>query len=107
VNGMDRQVRLTAEECVPLAAELASVGSHALFAVDDIDGALKVKIDGGTWSPPLGVILDRGIPIPGIRRSAYIQDDTPLIDPDCRDGKHTSYVGGPCECACHATSAGD
>ena len=24
-----------------------------------------------------------------------------LIDPDCRDGKHRSCVGGPCECACH------
>ncbi len=24
-----------------------------------------------------------------------------LIDPDCRDGKHGSCVGGPCECACH------
>ena len=25
----------------------------------------------------------------------------PLIDPDCRDGKHSSCVGGPCECSCH------
>jgi len=25
----------------------------------------------------------------------------PLIDPDCRDGKHTSCVGSPCECVCH------
>lgn len=28
-------------------------------------------------------------------------DDAPLIDPDCRDGKHSSCVGGPCECPCH------
>jgi hypothetical protein len=27
--------------------------------------------------------------------------DYALIDPDCRDGKHGSCVGGPCECACH------
>lgn len=26
----------------------------------------------------------------------------PLIDPDCRSGKHTTCVGGPCECPCHA-----
>ena len=26
---------------------------------------------------------------------------TGLIDPDCRDGKHRTCVGGPCECACH------
>lgn len=24
-----------------------------------------------------------------------------LLDPDCRDGKHGSCVGGPCECLCH------
>ena len=29
----------------------------------------------------------------------------PLLDPDCRDGKHTSCVGEPCECACHGTGA--
>ena len=27
--------------------------------------------------------------------------DGPLIDPDCRGGKHGSCVGGPCECWCH------
>lgn len=25
-----------------------------------------------------------------------------LIDPDCRDGKHASCVGDPCECPCHS-----
>ena len=25
-----------------------------------------------------------------------------MVDPDCRDGKHPSCVGGPCECHCHA-----
>jgi hypothetical protein len=25
----------------------------------------------------------------------------PLLDPDCRDGKHGSCVGAPCECGCH------
>lgn len=25
----------------------------------------------------------------------------PLLDPDCRDGKHQSCVGAPCECGCH------
>ena len=29
-----------------------------------------------------------------------------LIDPDCRDGKHRSCVGGPCECACHIPTDG-
>lgn len=25
----------------------------------------------------------------------------PMLDPDCRDGKHRSCIGGPCECPCH------
>lgn len=29
----------------------------------------------------------------------------PLLDPDCRDGKHASCVGAPCECACHQDRA--
>lgn len=32
---------------------------------------------------------------------------TSLIDPDCRDGKHLSCVGGPCQCPCHQDSAPD
>lgn len=24
-----------------------------------------------------------------------------ILDPDCRDGKHLSCVGYPCECHCH------
>lgn len=27
----------------------------------------------------------------------------PLLDPDCRDGKHTSCLGDPCECECHTS----
>lgn len=26
---------------------------------------------------------------------------TSLIDPDCRDRKHGSCIGGPCQCPCH------
>ena len=33
--------------------------------------------------------------------TAMLSNDAPLIDPDCRDGKHASCVGGPCECSCH------
>lgn len=28
-----------------------------LIAVDDIDKAVKLKVDGGTWSPPMGVMV--------------------------------------------------
>jgi len=25
----------------------------------------------------------------------------PLLDPDCRDGKHSACIGEPCQCSCH------
>ena len=28
-----------------------------------------------------------------------------VVDPDCRDGKHSSCVGGPCQCPCHELAA--
>lgn len=31
------------------------------------------------------------------------EDAGPLLDPDCRDGKHSSCIGAPCECDCHKT----
>ncbi len=37
---------------------------------------------------------------------AWERQDEPLLDPDCRDGKHGSCVGGPCECPCHREAAG-
>ena len=27
-----------------------------------------------------------------------------ILDPDCRDGKHRTCFGGPCECDCHKTT---
>ncbi len=43
---------------LPVAEEVADALREARFevlvAVDDIDGAFKIKIDGGTWSPPMG-----------------------------------------------------
>jgi hypothetical protein len=33
-------------------------------------------------------------------------NDAPLLDPDCRDEKHGSCVGGPCECWCHEPGEG-
>jgi hypothetical protein len=32
---------------------------------------------------------------------AYVAHQAYDLDPDCRDGKHTSCVGGPCECLHH------
>lgn len=37
--------------------------------------------------------------------TAMLSEDAPLIDPDCRDGKHSSCVGGPCQCPCHELAA--
>jgi hypothetical protein len=49
------------------------------------------------WQPAQWDVVDddNGEPI------SDLFDDARLIDPDCRDGKHQSCIGGPCECACH------
>ena len=39
----------------------------------------------------------------GTRVLAQQDGITALLDPDCRDGKHTSCVGPPCECGCHVS----
>lgn len=45
-----------------------------------------------------------------LTRAEQFADDlhhqcAPLIDPDCRDGKCDSCVGGPCEHDCHKAGA--
>lgn len=35
------------------------------------------------------------------REHLFAEGSGPLLDPDCRDGKHGSCVGAPCECTCH------
>ena len=30
-----------------------------------------------------------------------------ILDPDCRDDKHRTCFGGPCECDCHKTISAD
>lgn len=43
-----------------------------------------------------------GPPRQGVRLPAGPVDDwPPVLDPDCRAGKHGSCVAGPCECSCH------
>ncbi len=40
-------------------------------------------------------------PAPG-RQFLTAIGNGPLLDPDCRSGKHPSCVGAPCECGCHS-----
>lgn len=32
---------------------------------------------------------------------ANLGGETRLLDPDCRDGKHSACIGDPCQCSCH------
>ena len=60
----------------------------SVWARDDLRDVPSAYLDGGAMSEPIcGRALD--------------PHDAPLIDPDCRDGKHSSCVGGPCGCPCH------
>lgn len=47
-------IRLTKQEIADVIDALTRAKFDVLVAVDPIDQAFKVKIDGGTWSPPLG-----------------------------------------------------
>jgi hypothetical protein len=38
-------------------------------------------------------------PDPGVKQGYRIRGR--VVDPDCRSRKHSSCVGGPCECECH------
>lgn len=40
-------------------------------------------------------LLPEGVPV------APEGDDEPMLDPDCRDGKHGTCIGDPCGCRCH------
>ena len=54
---MDDVVRLSNGDRVYLAELLTSAAAgDVLLAVDDIDGAVKVKV-AGRWSPPIGKLL--------------------------------------------------
>ena len=59
---MDEAVRLNAVDQARLAGWLQDAVGEVLVAVDDIDGALKVKVD-GRWSPPIGVLKSTAAPV--------------------------------------------
>ena len=87
--------------------ETQDLGDFLQYADDD---------DGLEPLPPLPQRTPAGPPPDGLTDSFHHDDDpellpsrTPalLLDPDCRDGKHTSCAGGPCDCACHEADPND
>lgn len=69
---MDDVVRLKAVDTARLVGWLEDAG-EVLVAIDDIDGALKVKVD-GRWSPPIGVLTSTG-PAPVVDSARSNRDD--------------------------------
>jgi hypothetical protein len=53
---MDDVVRLSPVDQARLIGWLQDAVGPVLIAVDDIDGAVKVKVD-GRWSPPIGTLI--------------------------------------------------
>ena len=47
-------ISLSREETETLIEDLQAANHEVLVATDPIDQAFKIKIDGGTWSPPMG-----------------------------------------------------
>jgi hypothetical protein len=50
-------IRLSDMERKQVIAALERATCDCLVAVDTIDEAFKVKVDHGTWSPPLGTVV--------------------------------------------------
>lgn len=50
-------IELNVEDRAQVAMALARAKYEVLVAVDTIDEAFKIKIDGGIWSPPLGRVV--------------------------------------------------
>ena len=48
-------VQIELPEAEQIADALMSARFEVLVAYDEMDEAFKVKIDGGVWSPPIGV----------------------------------------------------
>lgn len=70
MSGMDDVVRLSDDDRLLLSDLLANAtgGGPVLVAVDDIDGAVKVKTH-GRWSPPIGVLTSTAAPVVDSARS--------------------------------------
>lgn len=45
--------------------------------------------------------VEAGAPPPATEAPIGPRPTAPLVDPDCRSGKHASCVGGVCACDCH------
>lgn len=48
-------IRLTPEEVAEVIAQLQGFSYEVLVATDPVGKSFKIKIDGGIWSPPMGV----------------------------------------------------
>ncbi|MCK2219751.1 hypothetical protein MF672_039040 [Actinomadura sp. ATCC 31491] len=83
--------------------EIARVTAQEYHASrDNVTGQVELTIGG----PEGTVVIDLGedgdeILLGLLDIGQDDPDEEPLIDPDCRDGKCGSCVGGPCEHDCH------
>lgn len=68
MTGMDDVVRLKPVDAARLMGWLEDAAGEVLVAIDDIDGALKVKV-AGRWSPPIGVLTSAAAPVVDSGRS--------------------------------------
>lgn len=121
---MDTGIKVLITECDQIAVAAPTLNEgHAVLAEGLIDAAMpveealkvvgKVSLTGYTGAAAHTSTpgCDGGHPVGQLcadwdkERRAYAgvaEAGFPVIDPDCRDGKHTSCVGGPCACECHA-----
>ena len=87
MSGMDDVVRLNADAREHLVAVLQNAGpGDVLVAVDDIDGAVKVKTH-GRWSAPIGILDGSPAPVKDSARDVRhdLTDEARVIRPSWWD----------------------
>ncbi|MER7361853.1 nucleoside triphosphate pyrophosphohydrolase [Nonomuraea wenchangensis] len=89
------------EELGDVLAVLQGIASRSGISWESVvsEGEAKAERSGGFVD---GLVWDTAL-----ATAAEAEQDEPLIDPDCRDGKCHSCVGGPCEHDCHRPAEQD
>ncbi len=81
------------------AADLAEEILSRFGKTDNGYSARVGQVQIRKWTDRLAAV-QKGQPVEAAGE-LVAEGNGPLLDPDCRDGKHISCIGPPCECACH------
>jgi hypothetical protein len=116
VDRLNKAVALLGSQLQGGAEAHKHLGQVIVDLVDTMREAVTSWLDSGDPSAAMAIVVDKVCEAPetskgfdGLRMA--VEDGRHvvrmlLLDPDCRDEKCSSCVGGPCEHECHQVDAG-